>query len=303
MTAIEPAPCHHKHADHQHGTRAAYVLDKCRCDPCRAANTRAARALRRAQLYGRWDGLTDAQPARDHIHTLTAAWVGLKQIAARSGISSGTLTKLLYGAPRPDGTRRPPARRIKPATERRLLAVTPDLADGARTPATGTRRRLQALTATGWSTSHLARRSGLDRQVLDRALHDETTLTTAGTAAAVARLYSDLWDTPPPTGTRWERSAATRARNHATRNRWAPPLAWDDETIDDPDATPTGTGHQPRDLLADVDWLLQAGESPHHIATRLDITPGGIARALARAGRHDTAARFSAAALRERRSA
>ena len=57
------------------------------------------------------------------------------------------------------------------------------------------------------------------------------------------------------------------------------------------------------DLLADVDWLLQAGESPHHIATRLDITPGGIARALAHAGRHDTAARFSAAALRERRSA
>ena len=53
------------------------------------------------------------------------------------------------------------------------------------------------------------------------------------------------------------------------------------------------------DLLADVDWLLQAGESPHHIATRLGISPGGIARA----GRHDTAARFSAAALRERRSA
>ena len=57
------------------------------------------------------------------------------------------------------------------------------------------------------------------------------------------------------------------------------------------------------DLLENVDWLLQAGESPHHIATRLGITPGGIARALTRAGRHDTAARFSTAALRERHSA
>lgn len=29
--------CQCKRANHQHGTRTAYVVDRCRCDPCREA--------------------------------------------------------------------------------------------------------------------------------------------------------------------------------------------------------------------------------------------------------------------------
>ena len=308
MTAIEPAPCHHKHADHQHGTRAAYVLDKCRCDPCRAANTRATRERRRAQLYGRWDGLTDAQPARDHIHTLTTQGMGLKQVAAAARISSGTLTKLIYGAPRPDGTRRPPARRVRPDTAARLLAVTPHLADGARIDATGTRRRLQALAALGWSVARLAATANVDRQVLGNAATGRRALTTAGTARAVTRLYEQLWDTPPPATTGYEQASITSTRNRAARNGWAPPAAWDDDTIDDPDAHPDTGEQEPspgrkRLHLDDVDWLLDTGESPALIPGRVGVTPSGIAKAYHRAGRPDRAALFNTVTWDARRRA
>ena len=36
-----PKPCHHKQTEHVHGTHACYVLDRCRCTDCSAANTPA----------------------------------------------------------------------------------------------------------------------------------------------------------------------------------------------------------------------------------------------------------------------
>ena len=39
--------CRHPCAHHVHGTRAAYVKDRCRCTPCRAANTAASNAHHR----------------------------------------------------------------------------------------------------------------------------------------------------------------------------------------------------------------------------------------------------------------
>ena len=58
------------------------------------------------------------------------------------------------------------------------------------------------------------------------------------TATAVRALYRELWDQPPPEGTPAERQAAARARNHARRQGWCPPAAWDDDEIDHPAAVP-----------------------------------------------------------------
>jgi hypothetical protein len=70
-----PKPCQHPRANHQHGTRLAYMLDRCRCLPCSAANS--AYETRRVQLkaYGRGTptGLVDATPARTHVEKLQAA--------------------------------------------------------------------------------------------------------------------------------------------------------------------------------------------------------------------------------------
>lgn len=56
--------------------------------------------------------------------------------------------------------------------------------------------------------------------------------------------------------------------------------------------------HRREDVAVDVEAL--AGESPEEVCRHLDMTPGAIARALYRAGRHDIAGPFEAADRRSR---
>ena len=44
--------CQCPRANHQHGTRTAYVVDRCRCDPCREAARIYEAQRRRTHLYG-----------------------------------------------------------------------------------------------------------------------------------------------------------------------------------------------------------------------------------------------------------
>ena len=60
----------HVRARHQHGTRAAYVQDRCGCGPCTAANTAAQRRRSTAIAYGTWTGLLDAAEVRAHVQSL-----------------------------------------------------------------------------------------------------------------------------------------------------------------------------------------------------------------------------------------
>ena len=116
--------------------------------------------------------------------------------------------------------------------------------------AAGTRRRLQALVRGGWSLGLMSARLGCTRQVLRLTLHRSERVT-AATARAVRELYDELWDQPPPEGTRFEKRAATMARRYARERGWVPPLAWDDDEIDDPAAVPApGWCPVPADLAA-----------------------------------------------------
>jgi len=60
-------------------------------------------------------------------------------------------------------------------------------------------------------------------------------------ARAMRALYDELWQADPA-----DHGASpggiTRARRYAAERRWAPPQAWDDDTIDNPDAFPDWTG-------------------------------------------------------------
>ena len=173
----------------------------------------------------------DAGPSRERVRALLAAGVGLQRIAQQSGVGHGTLTHLLYGS---YGQRqRPPARRVRRDTEAKLLALSDprlNLAPSTLVDATGTRRRLQALAAIGWSTPLLAQHLGRHRGPLRRNFYERSVK--ASTAQAVQRLYDQLWDTKPPENTTRERMAASKARNTASRNEWQPPLAWDDIDYD-----------------------------------------------------------------------
>lgn len=96
--------------------------------------------------------------------------------------------------------------------------------------ATGTRRRLHALAAIGWSSSAIARLLGIDqtavprwarRVYVSRATHDR-----------VAELYERLSTTRPPTSTLGERLSVAKTIAYAQRNGYALPLEWDDIDTD-----------------------------------------------------------------------
>lgn len=152
--------CRCPRASHRHGTRDAYNRDRCRCDPCTAANAAAAgrHRLRRAQQV--WHG--------------TSAWA----------------------------------------------------------PAIGTRRRLQALTAAGWSTRHLAERLGVTKSAIAQLRSTSQHRVLSVTAADITGLYDDCWWRTVPG--RYQ----ARAERYAEARGWVPPWCWEGVDLDDPNAAP-----------------------------------------------------------------
>jgi transcriptional regulator with XRE-family HTH domain len=236
-----PKPCLHKIAQHEHGTRACAVLDRCKCPPCAKANS-AAESHRQRQIgYGRWAPYVDAQHVREHVQALNAAGIGNKRIAAVSGVSHGSLAKLIYG----DKKRNlGPSKRVRWETAVRLLVVKADtatLAGGARVDALGTHRRLRALVATGWSQSKLAAKIGTEPTNFTPLMRRATVQ--AATARRVSQVYDELWDTPPPNEHHRDKISVSRASGYAREHGWAPPAAWDADSLDDPNAAPNIHGH------------------------------------------------------------
>lgn len=212
-----------------HGTRACYVAG-CRRPECRAANRAYNNHRNRMAAYGRpTTNLVDATPVREHVQALTAAGMGTRAIAEAAGVSRNTLRALLNGR-----GHRPPTRRLHPDTAEAILAVRPVPAAHALVDAAGTRRRVQALIVLGWSQAKLATRLGMKPTNFGDLLTSQQV--TAATARAVAALYDQLWHVAPPEDTHRDRIAASRARRYAADRGWLPPMAWDDELLDLPDA-------------------------------------------------------------------
>jgi hypothetical protein len=151
--------------------------------------------------------------------------IGRRQIAAVATLSPSTIDSLIYGNPR---THRPPARRIRPDTANRLLAisVTPaNKAPGRHTDAGPSIRRLRALAANGWSPTAIAGELSICPARIARILKSANV--TVATATAIRILYDRAGDTPPHTCTERHRHAAENAWARARRQGWLPPIAWD----------------------------------------------------------------------------
>jgi AraC-like DNA-binding protein len=238
--------CRHTRAKHQHGTRAAYVRDQCRCPECTIANTAASNQMHRERTFGRWKPYVDATQARQHIQMLRDVGIGVDQIAKLAGLSSSHLRGLIY----PSGRGKPPFQKVRRETAERILAVPADdtsRAANSHVDATGTRRRLQALVAVGWAQAWLARELHRSPANLRRSMTSESV--TARTAQLVNEMYERLWDAPPPRQTIAQRNASDAARAHATQHRWQPPLAWDDIDEDpDPHPDPDDTSEDDSDI-------------------------------------------------------
>lgn len=161
-----------------HGQRSAYVLDKCRCDPCTVAAREAGREARNrlAPVY------VGADPARQHVKMLGEHGVGLKQIIKISGVPSGTLWKLVYGR---NGT---PSTRVRKETLDRILAVMPsDVAAGSKIDAAPTWKLIEEMLAAGVPRSRIAEHLGQRGPGLQLG----RTVITPRNARAVAALHAD----------------------------------------------------------------------------------------------------------------
>lgn len=287
-----PKPCAHPIADHQHGTYAAYTLDSCRCVPCAAARSKHDAARGRAKAYGR-EPLVPAEPVRAHVAALKAAGLGKRSIAEKAGVSVTALEKLLNGATR-DGRRLPPSRRMTRAVADAILAVPlPDLtayAGAARIDATGTRRRLRALAALGWTVQRIADDHDLERQALDAVMRGRAHVS-ARVARAVALAYEQIGDRRPTAADRHQQTGITRTLNLARAAGWAPPAMWDPEAIDDPEASePEGVVLQLPHRGVDLDefvHLVRGGEHPERAAARLGVTLEAVRQRAGRTGRDD----------------
>lgn len=101
---------------------------------------------------------------------------------------------------------------------------------------TGTRRRLQALAALGWSARMIGERYGFAPSTV--RLWGNSPRVQRATRDRVRRIYDELSMTLPPRRDRFEAHNVSLTVNNARRSGFLPPLAWDDDTIDDPDAEP-----------------------------------------------------------------
>lgn len=98
----------------------------------------------------------------------------------------------------------------------------------------GTRRRLQALAAMGWSTRQLARRLGVTSNAIASLRSTSQARVLAATADAVTALYEDCWWRTPPGNPRDHARTETWARKHG----WAAPWQWEGRDLDDPATQP-----------------------------------------------------------------
>lgn len=224
--------------------------------------------------------LVDAQPTREHIQSLQAGGMSIKGIAAAADVSYMTINRILYTI-----GGHPPALRIRPESAAAILAVQPRPQLLAILPGHGTRRRLQALIALGWTFGQVADAMDWnDRNLRHLLYHDGGVY--ADTYRRACRVYDQMWNQLPPRNTRQQRCAVTKARNVATRNGWVSPLAWDDHLIDDPTACPD-LGHGRFDAAdhraALVARLTAAGRSVSDIAAQVGMHRRSVRRLQERA--------------------
>lgn len=129
--------------------------------------------------------------------------------------------------------------------------------------ATGTRRRLQALVALGWTYPQIGHHLGVSGGAVYRLL-TRTGPVQRRVADRVAATYRVLAVTLPPETTRTEKRNAAYARTVARQHGWVSPAAWDD--IDDQAATPILDHHHDPDAVDPMvverilagDWRLPA---------------------------------------------
>lgn len=246
----------------------------CRCVTCRRSNAKMAKLARCGALPP-----VRSVEAWAVIDRLTADGWSPGAIASGAGVQLATMR----GAFR--------ARRINghhtwtAAYADRILAIQEP--GGGHVSGAGTRRRLQALAAAGWSIYAI-------RAVMADPPPASTLYTIRMRATdtpiravlhlAVRNTYTALNERTAPVG-----SGADQARAKAAKGGWPPAACWDEETIDNPDPSLDLAAHdamrgdetaeQARaGVVASVIELYEQGERTDRIATRVGLSERQVQR-------------------------
>ena len=161
-----------------------------------------------------------AAPVRAKLRRLVDSQVPLRTLGRVTGLSPTTVRKILDGE----------QASVQRATAARVLQMSPQdvyLAQSTgHVPRIGAVRRVQALLAMGWPHRALG-----DAGIANSAQIIGTTgdLITVQRWRQVRDVYDRLSMTPGP---------SPETRGWAAKLGYPPPLAWDEESIDDPSATP-----------------------------------------------------------------
>lgn len=207
-----------------HGTAARYKGTRfgrppCRCQPCTRANRLSGIRRARARNAGE-ELLISRDILLPHIQELLASSMSQGLIARRAGVSQTTISYLING--KIQSCQRDKALGI--------LGVRPGQFDDlSERPALGASRRTQALYAIGHGRESISAACGLSVCTIGQIANSRYTLVDGRIDAAIRLAYRTLGDTP---------GSSIKARRRAETQGWAPVGAWDDDTIDDPQAQP-----------------------------------------------------------------
>lgn len=211
-----------------------------------------------------------AEPVRRKLQQLLEGGVPMRALSRSSGLSAPALRSIVNG----DRTNvhRTTAQRV---ARLRAAAIYQQQQVG-HVPKVGAVRRVRALMAMGW-TRDLLTEAGA--RSLPRVLSGHGCLITLEKWREIKDVYDQLSMTPGP-------SLQTMGRARAWG--YAPPLAWDDATIDNPHALPQAVGLQAKGTeIVDVVAVERAITRPGHATTLTAAERVEVVRAMATAGASD----------------
>lgn len=232
--------------------------------------------LRRARMGGLpvW---VDIAPVREALLRWTGAGFSASVVGKATGVT-GTYVGLVTSG-RIRWIDRDWVDRFVSLTARRIYGI----AEGRDFVSTvGAVRRIQAAQVIGYPASALAATTTVSRVLIGQRRY-----VWASTHHEIAQRYRELVEqTPGPD---------VRARNRGRRLGWHGPLAWDEDTIDDPYAEPeTDEMHLDRrtEIIRTAQEGVIAGLPGEHVAADLSVKPSSLYETLRRYGRGDLASKL-----------
>lgn len=270
--------------DPRHGSEAGYEQHRREgedprdvCFPCYEGKLLAARRRTKRKTMG-YRYMFPADVVRARLGQWRDSGATYGEIADHVGIEEGVIWEIVN-----DGSPTVYAR-----TAKRILS-----AKGWPVTTLGLTRRVRALAAMGWTMPNIAEACQVHHDTIVDVRRRQADFTSRKVRTGIVAGYDHLSVTFPNAGTKQEKAGITRARNHAIKQGWAPPLAWDD--IDDPNERPGRPASEPErgkagsvaPMLEDAEWLADSDLSLTAVVERLDVNRNTFRDACRRENRMD----------------